>query len=1163
MNRIAAHILSLLFVLTSWNCHAQCNYQTVDFDDFEFTGNDPYLIPGTVYHLTPQQWLPYSGNNHLYLNFVNNLPAGTVCYDRPYTVCQGQTYRFSVWLQEVWGGTNNLTLNVLDGAGNVLDTWTGIIVNGTWFNYQSNPVVAPGTTLRFQLISNGATGSNDLSMDDLSLEMCPIPVVNQVNLPMCIGAPVFDLYDNLSVISGNSGVWTGPSATSNGAQGTIDPTTATTGAYTYTVAGVGVCPDSVEIVNVSIAANPDIDDLTNVQACDSYILPPITGTGLSGAESYYTGTNGTGIPYPPGTIISTSQTLFIYDGIPGCDDEESFTITINNAVDAGGDAIIALCPTQATTDLFSTLLGSPVPGGTWTGPSPLGNGSIGTFDPTTMSGGTYTYVVQGGGACPNDTSTVTVTVQGQSIDLGNDTTLCPGEQLLLDAGAGFDSYLWQDGSVGQTYNVTADGQYWCQAGFTGQSLIFNGDFEMGDTLYSTDYIIGVGGPWGQLSNPGTYAVSTNTNIVHSNFQWCTDHTTGAGNMLIVNGASTPGTNVWCQTVNVQPNTDYLFSTWAMSVENTTNAAILQFSINGVNLGNTFSPSTLACNWQAFNQTWNSGAATTAQICIVNQNISGGGNDFAIDDIYFAPICLASDTINVNYVPAIPLNLGNDTSFCAGDSVVLDAQVPLFNVLWSDNSTNQTLTINSTGSYWAEVTDTAGCIEQDTINITVNPYPVVDLGPDTTICDQDTIVLDVSGLGQSYLWNDNSTSDTLAIHQTGTYWVAVDALGCVSADTMNLSIQVLPTVDLGNDTAFCEPNTITLDAQNAGLNYLWNDNSVNQLLTTGTTGTYWVDVIDALGCSTRDSIEVVVNPLPIVDLGPDTAICEDANITWDVTASGSSFLWNDNSTNASLTTNQAGQYWVEVNELGCTSTDTVNLNTNLLPVFSLGNDTTLCEPAQLILAPGIPVDTYLWQDGTVEPDFTVTGAGAYDLTVSTNGCEFSDQIIVGYIYLPIIDLPADTVLCEGHEYLIQPATQHATDYLWSSGSIAMDYDADRPETIWVEASNVCGVASDTMNVSIKRCDCFVYIPNTFTPNADGINDLFSAQGECDIIDFELMVFNRWGELLWTTANLGEGWDGTYMGTNVPVDTYVWKVQYNAYVDNVQEMFLDYGHVNVVR
>jgi len=157
------------------------------------------------------------------------------------------------------------------------------------------------------------------------------------------------------------------------------------------------------------------------------------------------------------------------------------------------------------------------------------------------------------------------------------------------------------------------------------NLIFNGDFSLGNTGFSTSYVYST-----SIVLADRYVITTNPNLNHSFFPACQDHTTGTGNMMAINGAPS-SVLVWGQTVTVQPNTDYVFSAWTTLL---TSGTILQFRINGTLLGSSFTIPLPACVWSQFLEYWNSGASTTATLAIINQTTAGSSNDFAIDDIYF-------------------------------------------------------------------------------------------------------------------------------------------------------------------------------------------------------------------------------------------------------------------------------------------------------------------------------------------------------------------------------------------------------------------------------------------------------------------------------------------------------------------------------------------------
>ncbi len=266
---------------------------------------------------------------------------------------------------------------------------------------------------------------------------------------------------------------------------------------------------------------------------------------------------------------------------------------------------------------------------------------------------------------------------GLTVDAGPDAAICPGGgQAQINAaisGSNVAGFSWSPttgldnpfvlnpvataaGEV--TYTLTAE------VFDPALNLIINGDFSAGDSDFTTDYDPGSGGSNGLLSNEGEYAVAINSFFTHFGFAFCGDHTGGNGNMMVVNGSGTAGDDVWCQTVAVQPNTQYAFNAWLVTVV-AQNPAELQFSVNGAPLGNSFRAPSSNCDWEQFSETWMSDAATTAEICITNQNTAPSGNDFAIDDLFFGPVCVQTDEVTVREVTveaqaASPVELGCTT-----------------------------------------------------------------------------------------------------------------------------------------------------------------------------------------------------------------------------------------------------------------------------------------------------------------------------------------------------------------------------------------------------------------------------------------------------------------------------------------------------------------------
>jgi hypothetical protein len=282
-----------------------------------------------------------------------------------------------------------------------------------------------------------------------------------------------------------------------------------------------------------------------------------------------------------------------------------------------------------------------------------------------------------------------------------------------------------------TYTLTV-------SGLSASNLITNGDFNGGLTGFTSDYVQGTGGSFGLLSAEGTFAVSTNANLTHNNFVNCTDHT-GGGSMLVVNGAGTPNQDVWCQTVAVSPGTNYAFSLWGATVV-ASSPAILQFSINGNLQGSSFSLPTATCQWTQYFQLWNSGGASSATICIVNQNTQTSGNDFALDDIVFGPVCEEMTQVTVTVIDV-------DASWTPPQGLCPLSQGFDLNSLLSPGATpGGSWTINgSPGSFFnpavlgpgsfnvAYTVGTAPCIETLTQVIVVNTLPSADWLAPTLLC----------------------------------------------------------------------------------------------------------------------------------------------------------------------------------------------------------------------------------------------------------------------------------------------------------------------------------------------------------------------------------------------------------------------------------------------
>jgi hypothetical protein len=437
-------------------------------------------------------------------------------------------------------------------------------------------------------------------------------------------------------------------------------------------------------------------------------------------------------------------------------------------------------------------------------------------------------------------------------------------------------------------------------------------------------------------------------------------------------------------------------------------------------------------------------------------------------------CFASDSIIVTVSPLPVINLGIDSSICIGDSLVLDAGNPGATYSWSNSSTNQTLTINSAATYFVFVTDPAtSCYNSDTITIGLNTLPVVTVGADTAICNGDVLMLDAGYPGSSYMWNDSSSAQTLNVTTAGNYSVLLtDVNGCKDTDSINVAINALPVVDLGADTTQCA-GTITLDAANTGSTFMWSDSTTSQTLTAMSTGTYYVIVTDVNVCSSVDSIDVTINPLPPLNLGNDTIQC-GGSLTLDAGNPGFDHLWYDSSTGQTLTVYATNTISVIVTNpvTGCISMDTINITFNQYPLVNLGQDTAQCA-GSITLDAGNAGASFMWSTFAATQTISVSSTGTYIVGVTSSGCTTMDTVMVTINSLPLVGFPAVAPICLQGGAINLIATPAGGTFMGGAGVTGGMFDpmlsglGSHPVLYTVTDVNGC---SNSINQMINVADC---------------------------------------------------------------------------------------------
>ncbi len=408
---------------------------------------------------------------------------------------------------------------------------------------------------------------------------------------------------------------------------------------------------------------------------------------------------------------------------------------------------------------------------------------------------------------------------------------------------------------------------------------------------------------------------------------------------------------------------------------------------------------------------------------------------------------------------------NDTSICLGQSVLLTASGGI-NITWAVlsgdfGSLSCTVCASTTASptvtsvYTVSSESASGCIDYDTVTVTINPIPTPTIYNDTPLdfCVGDSVQL-YTDTYSSYVWAPGGSTDSFQVcFSPAIYTVTIiDANGCTNSASATVTNFPLPPVDAGPDDDLCIGDTYAMSATGA-IDYLWDVDPTLSVLnipnpdaTPIVSTEYYVTGTDALGCSNKDTIFLTVNPLPPVSAGPDGTVCLTDSV--QLLASGAlTYSWLPDPTLSDLaiadpwaTPTTLTEYFVTGTDAnGCMATDSVVVSTINLPnIMILGDvDTSVClgESVQLIATGGLS-GLYVWNaDPTLSsetipnPFATPTATTVYTVTgTDINGCSNTDDITVTVLALPPVNAGPDDSFCVGDS--IQLGASGALTYLWN-------------------------------------------------------------------------------------------------------------------------------------
>lgn len=299
---------------------------------------------------------------------------------------------------------------------------------------------------------------------------------------------------------------------------------------------------------------------------------------------------------------------------------------------------------------------------------------------------------------------------------------------------------------------------------------------------------------------------------------------------------------------------------------------------------------------------------------------------------------------------------------------------------------------------------------------------------------------------------------------------------------------------------------------------------------------------------------------------DTVLCKEGPVTLASPHPGMSYLWNDGSQGQSVSVEQGGTYYVYTYTPDC-KLYVDSFKVSYAPLsLDLGSDTILCSGTTYTLDATLPGATsYLWQDGSTSPQLAADKSGKYFVTVRNGHCFASDTLNIE-VKVPAVNiLQADTFICEQDQLSLNAKGNFDSRYSWNTGATGNSITIDQPGIYVVTAQNRCGTQTDSVRVEQVNCDCVPTAPSAFSPNGDGKNDVFLPllKSSCITKSYELLIYNRYGQIVFSTNQNGVGWDGTYInGRTAELGVYYYILKLQSSYGNTAPL-ISKGQLTLVR
>lgn len=603
--------------------------------------------------------------------------------------------------------------------------------------------------------------------------------------------------------------------------------------------------------------------------------------------------------------------------------------------------------------------------------------------------------------------------------------------------------------------------------------------------------------------------------------------------------------------------------------------------------NNSSDNCFANNLLVYNQIPAAGTSITNETYVQTTVSDPCGNTRTIGIRVILPLyAYISDSVNVSCYN------GNNGSA----TISIHGGISPYSIIWNTTpvQNNGTASSLSAGTYQASIIDSIGTTYSVSVLITQPPTITPTISGSNILCygqNSGNAQISVSGgvPPYTYLWNTGANSNIINNITAGIYFVTVtDSHSCTIQDTITITEPSIISLTSNIETPACQNNTgsiqITANGGNPPYNYSWSNGMTSNLIENLGSGIYTCTVSDANGCiKTKSDTIVTSNPLIIGETTSLMETCDLQNGSISMTIQNGTppyqYQWNNGTTTGTNLTNLiSGYYQITVTDQNlCEDTTTVLVDLFVIQSFIEEITPSICGrndgAVSIRVEGGSGNYEFNWYNiihFNNNYAYNLAG-GQYNVSIKDLDCIDTINFIINEIHKPIACFETSTNigLMINQSFLATNCSQNATQYHWDFGDDNYSqlenpnhyYNTSGLKYITLTAINDYDcVDSVTHSVMVYECP-IIYIPNSFTPNGDGLNDTFLPV--CSYVKeegYSMRIFNRWGEEIFYSNEILLGWDGNYKGQAAPAGTYSYIILYENLFG---QQFKKIGSINIIR